>query len=542
MTQFTKKNKYLFILGVAVVCTVLVIFAVTHNSSTPASVALNSSSTMPSSSTGQSVDSGLTLSPTSLLAKQSPTKAQKAAANAQSGCTMQLAFNVASATPANTGTANYVLNAENLGSAACTSASISLYYGSNESFNVATPKATADGYYWVIGSLAPGTSYNIALTTNVVGPAGAPSTNEACLSASNGADACANVGTAATSPVSVVASSPTVGGGSIINASSGLITTTGGAPAGSAVATVPANTNTYTPAAGQEFGVWEWTDVTQMTPTDMQNIVNEASVNNFNVIYLTVDNYLTIAAMPTGSAKQQALANYNTSLEAFLTLAKAKNIAVDAESGASDWAEPANVTNASQIMAFVDGFNQLESIKFRGVQYDIEPYLLPEYNTDPSDVLTEYVDLIDNLVQQDKTDGMPLTIVVPHFFDSGVKWTPPITVDGVTNYTFEQIVRLLGELPQGGRTIVMAYRNFATGANGSIALSSQEMADSDATNNVKVLVAQETGPVSPSYVTFYGETRSALFSQLALINQAYGSDKAFAGTAVDYLDPFLNLQ
>ena len=72
-------------------------------------------------------------------------------------------------------------------------------------------------------------------------------------------------------------------------------------------------------------------------------------------------------------------------------------------------------------------------------------------------------------------------------------------MDGVTTFTYNQILRLLNELPNS-HIIVMAYRNFAAGPNSSVDLSSQEVQAADATA-VKVIVAQETGPVTPAYVT-----------------------------------------
>ena len=45
-----------------------------------------------------------------------------------------------------------------------------------------------------------------------------------------------------------------------------------------------------------------------------------------------------------------------------------------------------------------------------------------------------------------------------------------------------------------------------------------------------------------NYVTFYGTSRSALFTQISTLNSVFAKDSAYAGIAIDYLDPFLKLQ
>lgn len=462
------------------------------------------------SSGQEEVDTGLSLQPPSSTAELPPvppstTIPVRPSAPSQpvyGGCALSLDFILTQGSLQSAGNIDYTLAAKNLGETACQSASISVYYAQDESYVSSVPAATADGYYWQLGTLAPGQESDISLVTDRSAPLAASAvTNEACLSASNGADACSN-------------------------------SLAGGAPS---VASAPPSAAPLTALPllpKEEAGVWVWTPVDQMSQAEMAEVVDEAAENNFTAIYITVDDYLT--ATDTDA--------YDSDVGYFLSLAAQKGIAVDAEAGSPDWAEPGNTWEPADILAFVDSYDATHAQKFRGVQFDIEPYLLPQYAGDESTVLTQYVTLIDQLVQTDKGDGLPLSIVVPLFYDANEGWTPTVTVDDVTDYTYRQVVRLLNELPAGdGRVIEMAYRNFATGADSAVALSTPEVQEADSTN-VKVLIAQETGPVTPSYVTFYGTSRAALFGQLAAINTAYASDAAFGGVAVDYLDPFLELQ
>jgi hypothetical protein len=473
-----------------------------------------SASTPAFSSSQKTIDTGLSLQPsgstTPTTAPAIPSEPAVPSSSAYSGCQLSLDFIMTAGNLQSSGNLDYTLAAKNIGAITCRSASVSVYYSQGETYVSSVPAATADGYYWRLGDLAPGKEIDIAVVTERTAPLAASAvTDEACLSADNGADACSN---------SLAAAAP---------ASASSAPAPASTPAVAAVAT-----NAIPVLPGEEAGVWVWTPPDEMTEAQMEQVVDEASENNFNAIYITVDDVLTAGNM----------AAYDQSVAEFLSLAAQKGIAVDAEAGSDDWAEPANVWEPDGILAFVNSYDAVHVQKFRGVQYDIEPYLLPQYNNDEASVLTQYVTLVDGLVQVDKRDKLPLTIVVPLFYDENEGWTPPVTVDGVTDYTYRQVVRLLNELPAGdGRIIEMAYRNFATGTNSAIALSTQEVQDTDPTN-VKILIAQETGPVTPNYVTFYGTSRAQLFSQLGAINQAFASDTAFGGVAIDYLDPFLELQ
>ncbi len=447
--------------------------------------------------TQKQVDTNLSLVP---QAKPSPTP------EATSGCVLALAFNQTGGNLQTASAMHYTLSAKNLGDTICQSASISVYYATNEAFVSSAPQATADGYYWNLGSLAPGRELDISLATERTAPlAPGDATIEACLSAGNGSDACSNASTGQTLPQAAEATPQT--------------------QTATTVLSVP---------PGKELGVWVWTPISGMSPAAMQQIVNEAAENNFNAIYITVDEYLSIETQG-----EQAINAYEQNVATFIGLAAQKNIAVDAEAGARVWGQPGDTYEAPEIVSFVASYNQSHTQKFRGVQFDIEPYLLPGYNTNTPIVLTNYVQLIATLATQTANSRLPLTIVVPHFFDDGVKWTPEITVNGSTNYVDNLIFALLNK-SAGNRMIVMAYRNFAGGDGGSISLAQTEVTEADATN-VKVLVAQETGPVSPSYVTFNGTSRTELATQAAAIAGAFNSDGSFGGIAIDYLDPFLSL-
>jgi hypothetical protein len=283
-------------------------------------------------------------------------------------------------------------------------------------------------------------------------------------------------------------------------------------------ATVPSSTPaTPPPRPSKELGVWVWTPLSQMSVAQMQQVVDAAAANHFTAIYITVDEYLFLA--PRGGLP--AVASYEQTVSQFISLAAQKNIAVDAEAGSQGWGQSGLSLQASAIITFVTSYNAIHTAKFRGVQFDIEPYLLSSYDADQAQILSNYIQLVSQLQPQAASAHLPLSIVVPYYFDDTA------------------LINILKQSP-GNRLIVMAYRNMASGRGGSIALSQTEILQADATN-VGVLVAQETGPVTPSIETFNGLSKEALREQALLISSAFASNPSFRGIAIDYLDPFLQL-
>lgn len=466
----------------------------------------------PSAPTQQQIDLGLSLFPASALsAKRALDKGVRRTKPPAppAGCRPVLAFKVTAGDPRTAGTVGYAITAANQGSVACTDATLSVYYAENEAFVSAEPAPRSAGYYWVLGTLAPGDQRTIRLkTSRDAALAEGASTSQACLASGNGSDACGMAAADAALPAPVPAGSST-------------------APAAPVAA--------FDPGA-REFGVWVWTPLEGLRTDELRSIVSRIAAGGFNAAYVTIDDYLEIAALPEGPTKVARLKAYQDTLSAFIGMARQEGVVVDAEAGHRDWGEVASRWKAYAILDFVAAYNASHANAFRGVQYDVEPYLLPAYEGDKASVLQRYLEMVDELTKRNAQHQLRLGIVVPHFYDATQAWTPQVTVAGTRDYAYGHLVRMLRRV-RGGKVLVMAYRNFAEGDGGSIALSRAEVGAANGTG-VAVIVAQEAGDVDPAYVTFYGTSRAAMFGELARITSAFGGEQAFGGTAVNYLEPF----
>jgi hypothetical protein len=190
----------------------------------------------------------------------------------------------------------YAATLANQGTDPCENASFSVYYADAETFSSANPAATASGYYWSVGTLAPGASYAVSIATvENAGSGVSEIDNEACATADNSTDVCADnvifVGTRA-------------------------------ALEKSAAAPLPAGGAWGAAFAAKEFGTWIWDYPDQMTEAYERQAISAAAENGFNAIYLTIDDYLAIAALPDGAEKQAKRSAYFDSLARFVAIAK----------------------------------------------------------------------------------------------------------------------------------------------------------------------------------------------------------------------------
>ena len=423
-------------------------------------------------------------------------------------CTLKLS---ATAVRSSANEATYSFSVKNTGGTTCTDVRLSVYYSENETFtkSTATPSAKTN-YYWLIGKLAAGKTQEISVTTKLANPT-ISSETEACASATKSTDSCA---TAITKPIT--------GTTPVIPVPPVVVPTPIPAPV-----PIPSTPVTTT----QEYGVWVWDSPVAVPWEKNKARIDAAAAHGFNTIYVTVDDYLDTNSPAT----------YSASVEKFIAYANSKGIAVDAEAGWRDWAKPTLRSKAYAILAFVNNYNSTHTAKFRNVQYDIEPYILPEYETNKGAVLTDFVTLTYELVKRN-TGNAGITMVIPHFYGTADGWTPNVTYAGKTASTFTHLLTALDTKP-GNSISIMAYRNYVEGKGGTLDIAGDEIREaSTGIHSTKVIVAQETGNVDPGYVTFFGMSKAELQKQIGAIKNSYANSSGFGGIAVHYLDPYLELK
>lgn len=412
----------------------------------------------------------------------------------------------------------YTFTVKNNSQKICKNVSVSVYYPDNLSYVSSNPKTTASDYYWNLGNMRPNTQKVISVVTEYNAKTNALGAIEACATANNTMDTC-SLSESASTTTTATSTKPTTG------------------PDAN-----PGTTSTTTSTVAGEYGAWVWESPYGMSDAYMNKVINGAVTNKINVLYITIDDYLDIHNLPEGLSKESQKIKYSDSLEKFIIAANKVNIAVDVVAGWRDWAETPNTYKPNVIIDYAVTYNSLRKNKIRGIQFDVEPYLLSSYETNKAVVLKNFVGFVDASVKRLGSNDLSLTIVIPHFYDSSQKWTPSFLYGGVTTYTFDHILRILDTRPKSIITL-MSYRNFSLGSDGTVEISKTEIDQASAGNHsTKIIVAQETGDVEPGYVTFYNVSKREYEKQISIIKNTFTNSKNFAGIAVHYIDPFLVLK
>ncbi|MFH1178110.1 MAG: hypothetical protein V1711_00065 [bacterium] len=289
-----------------------------------------------------------------------------------------------------------------------------------------------------------------------------------------------------------------------------------------------------------EKGTWLWTPILDMTPSYWNSIIASAKKNDIRNIYLSIDSYLDIFVMPDGPEKDKKKKAFDNIIESFITTAHKNNMTVDAEAGWRNWAEPGNEYKASAIIDYVLQFNETHAEKLRGFQYDIEPYLLSSYATEKKKVLRNFIDLVNETITRLNNSNLAFSVVIPDFYDGASGEIPRFFYGWSYSYTLNHLLKVLERRP-GSTIIVMAYRNFSEGTDGSIDISQEEIKSADE-YNTKVIVAQETGDVLPPYVTFYNTSLSRLNTQIQSIEKEFTNHKSYNGIAIHYINALIALE
>jgi hypothetical protein len=185
--------------------------------------------------------------------------------------------------------------------------------------------------------------------------------------------------------------------------------------------------------------------------------------------------------------------------------------------GDPSWALSARHARALEVIDWAGRINallrNLELPEIRGLQYDVEPYLLPEWKASPAAIEPQYAALLAELRDATRAAGFELWLDVPF-------WLGERVFQGTS----------LGRLAVGASDgiVIMAYRNTVSGI---VEKATDLLRDSGAKAR-SVVVAMETGCREEPVTTLCGISAPALDAARVEIRTRLGSFDAFSGVAV----------
>lgn len=213
-------------------------------------------------------------------------------------------------------------------------------------------------------------------------------------------------------------------------------------------------------------------------------------------------------------------------LSAFVAEAHERKVNLLWVDGDPKWAFPGRHQGAYAALQRVARINaRLDAAGLRpmtGILYDVEPHLLPEWDTEEAVLSAGFVALLDLLQAEAQAAELEIWHTVPFWFADNEM--PGGSLGGAA-------------LRLGTGVVVMAYRNSARGV---IDVASK-LFDLAGSSPHRIVVAVETHCSPPENVTFCGATRPTLDAAVDAIRAAFGNTKAFAGVAVHQYETWSEL-
>lgn len=233
-----------------------------------------------------------------------------------------------------------------------------------------------------------------------------------------------------------------------------------------------------------------------------------------------------------------ALKNHEREYAELIGLARSHGIRVLALAGKAEWAKKAYHEEALERLEQVLSFNErYPEHRFDGIQFDIEPYILPEFRRETETIGPQFVRLIAQAADTiaERGSRLELNVAIPFWYATG---EPPVTVeyDGVRKPLSRHI------LDAADSVSIMAYRN---SAEEQIAVARADL-DYAASVGKKAYIGAETGPPDgegiPEYVTYFHHELDFANKQWEAIRRHYAKHPGFAGVAIHSYDSFRAMQ
>jgi hypothetical protein len=245
--------------------------------------------------------------------------------------------------------------------------------------------------------------------------------------------------------------------------------------------------------------IWHTKDITE----NSQDTVNFLISQNVSRVYLQI--------------------HYSLDFETYRSFIKTlseNNIEAFALDGAPKWVH--SMKYLDRMLAWVELYNHSssENEEFKGIQLDVEPYVLQSWNTDQKEIVKDFEKLIINASTFAKKEDLQLDVVIPFWFDK-INASQSSLAEWVIKHT--------------DSTTVMAYRDKAIGRNGILSLSETEVTLAEKYEKEITLAVETNKNSEHTHVSFYEEGRSFMEEIIKIVEEANLQNDSFYGIGVhDY--------
>lgn len=276
--------------------------------------------------------------------------------------------------------------------------------------------------------------------------------------------------------------------------------------------------------AGGDRAIWVWEeDSFELLDRarDWEAFSAFLSRNCISTVYLYADRY----------QGRDILDDEPSRYHAFLTYLHREGFEVYALLGSAylrtqEYVLPERRAEAEAMLRSALTYNQSASgpEQFDGINVDVEPYLLDQWDEDREQIGRYYLELSRKYMEMKEAYGFRGTVgpAMPFWFDG-------ITVDaGETSKTLSEQTQDLYDY-----VAIMAYRDRADGRDGIVRHVTDEIEYASSVGK-RVVVGVETKSGDLDKVTFHEETRRHMEEELQSVADALREYPAFGGTAIHH--------
>lgn len=284
------------------------------------------------------------------------------------------------------------------------------------------------------------------------------------------------------------------------------------------------------------LGMWVWEPRQIADEAEQDKLIQFCREQGVNRLLVQVH-------LVPGSVERGAPAlEYPAQLRRLMIVAALEGIRVEALDGSPEMAKAQNRDNVLAVLEAVLAFNRTLPVKSRfvGVHYDIEPYLLADWNTDRRAELMRDNLVLMALVRErlrNESPSMSLGASIPFWYDEKDNLGNSYTLEfqGQTK-NFHQHLQDLTDY-----VAVMAYRKNALGENSITHHVQSEVTYADQIGR-GVFVGVETNRLAETPdITFYGVSPEYFWSEKRLVDQTMGGRPGYAGVFVHSYEGFVRL-
>ncbi|MBU5445080.1 hypothetical protein [Paenibacillus sp. MSJ-34] len=242
--------------------------------------------------------------------------------------------------------------------------------------------------------------------------------------------------------------------------------------------------------------------------SERQSVLSFLQEQSVQVLYLNID--------PKVSAQ-----DYKT----FAAEASKSGVEVYALGGEPEWALSKYKGRISAFVDWVREYNESAqpAERFAGIHVNVQPYLLPEWETSRDDLLRQWTGNADYTATEAKAALLKTSADLPAWYD-GMK-LPDAKDETVVSWMLKQF----------DTVTIMAYRNTAEGDNGIVSLVTDELAEADRLEKPVLIAVNINKSDEGKHVSFYNKGAKSMERELERLPGLLGQHASFAGIAVhDY--------